>query len=387
MEIESAQPARPGTAEPLHQLLVDVLGRLARGPQGSAHPRHDELAILIERVQDLDETGLAELEHAAVTLRGPLLAVRAPTTSAVAPELTKQQRLTLRTSLRALRAILENVELGGAPCRLRSAQLAMAYGTVDVAALVDETAAPFEAVARDLAEHASQVKSNFLRMMSHELRTPVTAMHLHIHVLKQDPEIASSKKLREGFDRVNQSSQRLLQLVNTVFEWARVESNRVTLTLEEVDLWSVARDVVTPMIDVATRKKVGLELMPRDERVTPPLISDRRLISLIAQDLVSRALQSTEKGNVTVRVWQDGERHVLSVRDQAPRITPRMLEELFEPLSSSKGLRFQGGGGSGLGLFVVRDLARAIDGEISLEPWDEVGNTLSVRFPTMPVQR
>lgn len=705
--------------EPLQQLLIDVLARLARGQQAELHPRHDELALLIERIQDLDEGALADLEHAAVTLRGALVAVRSYSSSQ--QELSKHQRLTLRSVLRALTAVLQNVELGASPCRLSSEQIAMAYSRVDLTALTERVAAPFEAlaverrldwrvdlvdglvaevderkiqhvlmnllfnavkytpeggvvrcvldvdelddevvltvedsgpavprsqreevfdrtrqldrsiflrmtgaglnlgtsrdhialhggtlllapseldgpcfrarfprqapdgvrvgvglpvdealpakiaalaaaehheeallehrvpekgrrplvlivedsrsvqrilvqaleddcgtasalngndglkkalelrpdlivtdvqmpgmdgkmlsralrqhpeladvpvlvltagddpvtlvelleagvqdvlrkpfllpevrariknlltakqtvdvlngvvarhetdplklaaevsrhqrelraaleqveVARDLAERASQIKSNFLRMMSHELRTPVTAMHLHIHVLRQDPDVARSQKLRDGFDRINQSSQRLLQLVNTILEWARVESNRVTLTTEEIDLFAIAGEAVASMTDYARRKKIGLVLEPREGGDGVPLMSDRRLVSLIATNLLSRAVQSTEKGTVSVRVRRDGDHHVLSVRDGAPRITPKVLQELFEPLSSTRDLRWQGGVGSGLGLFVVRDLARAVDAEISLDPWDEVGNTLTVRFPTL----
>lgn len=716
------EPAlRPGPMiEPLQQLLIDVLARLARGQQAELHPRHDELALLIERVQSLDETSLADLEHAAVTLRGALAAVRTSPTGQ--QELTKQQRLTLRSVLRALNAVLDNVEMGASPCRLSSEQIAMAYSEVDLTALAERVAAPFEAlalerrldwrvdlldgllgevderkiqhvlmnllfnavkyapeggvvryaldldelddevivtvedsgpavprsqreevfdrsrqldrsiflrmtgaglnlgtsrdlialhggtlqfapseldgacfrarfprrapvgvrvgaglavdealpakiaalaaaehreeallehrvpeegrrplvllvddsrsvlrvlaqalqtdcatasaldgedglrktlalrpdlivtdvampgmdgkaltrairqhpeladipilvltaaddpvtqvelleagvqdvlrkpfllpevrariknlltakqtvdvlnsvasrhesdpvklaaevsrhqrelrtaleqveVARDLAERASQTKSNFLRMMSHELRTPVTAMHLHIHVLRQDPELAKSQKLKDGFDRINQSSQRLLHLVNTILEWARVESNRVTLTTEELDLHAIAGEAVASMADYARRKKIGLVLEPRPETDGLPLLSDRRLVNLIVINLLSRAVQTTEKGTVTVSVHREGDQHLLSVRDGAARITPKVLQELFEPLSSTKDLRWQGGVGSGLGLFVVRDLARAVDAEIGLEPWDDVGNTLTVRFPTLP---
>jgi signal transduction histidine kinase len=720
--MEMSFAARLGPIEPLRQLLVDVLGRLARGQQASLHPRHEELAGLVERVQHLEDGPLADLEHAAVTLRGPLVALRS--VGSTQQELTKEQRLMLRNVLRALGALIENVELGASSWRLGSDQLAMAYSEVDFSRLAESVCAPFEdiarerrldwrlelvdelraevderkvqhvllnllfnavkytpvggavrvtvdlddvedeivcavedsgapipraqreeifdrsrqldrsiflrtsgaglnlgasrdlvalhggtlvsapgslggacfrariprlapdgvrvghgrpadqalpekiaalaaaelreeaelerrspdegrrplvlivedsrsvqrilvqslqpdcatasavdaddglkkaialrpdlivldstmpgldgkslaralrgrpelgevpilvltaandpfsqvelleagvqdvlrkpfllpearariknlltakqtldvlnsvaahhdtdplrlaadisrhqrelraaleqvEVARDLAERASQTKSNFLRMMSHELRTPVTAMHLHIHVLKQDPDVASSQKLRDGFDRINQSSQRLLQLVNTILEWARVESNRVTLTIEELDLHAIARETVSSMADYAKRKKPGLVFEEHDEAPGLPLMSDRRLVSLIAMNLLTRAVQSTEKGTVTVRVHREGDQHLLSVRDGGSRITPKLLDELFEPLASTKDLRWQGGGGSGLGLFVVRDLARAIDADIGLEPWDEVGNTFTVRFPTLPAR-
>lgn len=238
-------------------------------------------------------------------------------------------------------------------------------------------------VARDLAEQASRTKSNFLRMISHELRTPVTAMQLHIHVLRQSGNVTSSPQLSEGLARIQNASQRLLHLVDTALEWARVESNRVSLHIEEIDLVSLAQETVSSLGEVAQRKGIQLVWDATDAVPSNLLRSDRKLVGLVVLDLVSRAVQTTEHGSVHVRAFFDGTHHRVSVRDGAPRLTSRMLEDLFEPLRSVQDLRWQGGMGSGLGLFVVRDLAHAVNADIFLEPWDERGNTLTVQFPSL----
>ncbi|HEY4220018.1 MAG TPA: ATP-binding protein [Myxococcota bacterium] len=237
-------------------------------------------------------------------------------------------------------------------------------------------------VARDLAESASRTKSNFLRMVSHELRTPVTAMQLLIHLLLRDNDVAASPKLRECFDRIRRSSQRLVHLVDTILEWARVESGRCSRSVESFDLPHLVEEVVSEIQDYANRKKIGLHFVMAPGAV-PPLHNDPRLVGLITANLVGRAVQLTERGSVDVEVqFHDGV-HTLHVKDGGERIPPERSAELFEPISSSQDLRWSGGAGSGLGLFVIRDIARAIDGDISLEAVPGPGNTLSLRLPSI----
>jgi signal transduction histidine kinase len=239
-------------------------------------------------------------------------------------------------------------------------------------------------VARDLAESASRTKSNFLRMVSHELRTPVTAMQLLIHLLLRDADVAASPKLTECFDRIRRSSQRLVHLVDTILEWARVESGRCTRSIETFDLANVIEGVVTEVQDYAQRKKIGLSFFVRaGTNGMPPLQNDPRLVGLIAANLVGRAVQLTERGSVEVEVSYEEGAHVVTVRDGGERIPPERSAELFEPISSSQDLRWSGGAGSGLGLFVIRDIARAVEGDISIEPRPGAGNWLALRLPSI----
>ncbi len=237
-------------------------------------------------------------------------------------------------------------------------------------------------VARDLAESASRTKSNFLRMVSHELRTPVTAMQLLIHLLLRDNDVAASPKLRECFDRIRRSSQRLVHLVDTILEWARVESGRCTRSVESFDLPHLVGEVVNEIQDYAQRKKILLEVRTPPGGVAP-LSNDPRLVGLIMANLVGRAVQITERGTVSIDIAVKDGVHVLTVSDGGERIPPERSAELFEPISSSQDLRWSGGAGSGLGLFVIRDIARAIEGDISLEPGSAAGNMLALRLPSI----
>jgi len=239
--------------------------------------------------------------------------------------------------------------------------------------------------ARSLAEGASRVKSNFLRMMSHELKTPVTAMQLQLRILERDPEFAGDARLQEAVGRIWRSSRKLLCLVDTMLEWARVESGRCRVYAERFDLCAVVRDVLGELASYAEQKHVGLAVHVADG-VAPDITSDRRLVHLILANLVGRALQLTSSGVVELRIDQSASVSRVSVKDLAQCASPEDRRELFEPISATKDLRWSGGAGSGLGLQVVRDIARAIDAEILFEHTSGPGNTLTLELPLLNVE-
>lgn len=241
--------------------------------------------------------------------------------------------------------------------------------------------------ARHAAEDANQIKRNFLRIMSHELKTPITAMQLHMRLLERDPDAGVSPKVRDGLDRIGRASRRLLHLIDTVLEWARVESGRCQLSMEELDLPSMVAAVAAELEAYAKQKQVAIE-MRTTPAIVPCAIGDRRLVQLLIVNLLTRAVQVTPRGRVEVTIgFAEPSRHWIEVRDGSPQIPPAERAAIFDPLRPVKGLQEYSGSGSGLGLHVVRDIARAFDGDIALIPTDGPGNTFVLKLAAMPLER
>jgi signal transduction histidine kinase len=238
--------------------------------------------------------------------------------------------------------------------------------------------------ARSMAEGASRVKSNFLRVMSHELKTPVTAMHLQLRILERDPEFGADPRLQEALARIWRSSRKLLCLVDTMLEWARVESGRCRVYAERFDLASLVHDVTCELSSFARQKNIELAVHVADN-VQPDVISDRRILELVLTNMIARAIQLTRAGTVEVVIQQSGELRRISVKDLGA-VSIEDRRELFEPISATKDLRWSGGAGSGMGLQVVRDIARAIDAEIVLEQTPGPGTTLTIELPGLALE-
>lgn len=232
-------------------------------------------------------------------------------------------------------------------------------------------------LAREIVENASRIKSNFLRMMSHELKTPITAILLHVRLLEREPAGAS---LHEGLGRISRSSRRLLHLVDTILEWARAESGRCRISLEDLEPAQIVAEVAAELATFAADKQ--LELVIAD---APPaqIRSDRRLLRLITIDLLTHVIQNAAGRTISVTFDRDDHAHRIRIHSDAiaspeDRDAPQPFQLPFHPATD---LRWSAGSGSGLGLSVVRDLARAIDGELVVEDRPGLGATYLLALP------
>jgi signal transduction histidine kinase len=237
--------------------------------------------------------------------------------------------------------------------------------------------------ARAVAESAGLIKTNFLRMMSHELRTPITAMQLHLHMLESAPGVAGSPRAASGVQRLWRSTTRLLRLVDTILEWARVDSGRARLSVETFELAAVIAEVSGELDVYAQRKQ--LEVAAPTVATTRALVSnDRRMTRTVLGNLIGRAIQVTQQGPVAIELTQRGSGYRVCIRDGGHPLTESERTAFFDPFGSPDDLRWRGGEGSGLGLHVVRDIARALGGDIRLGAPGDRGNVVIFELPDLP---
>lgn len=233
-----------------------------------------------------------------------------------------------------------------------------------------------------IAELGNRIKSGFLRMMAHELKTPITAMHLQMCLLERESEVAHSPRLREGLARIARSSNRLLQLINTCIEWARVESKRCHLAVESIELLPLVSQVIGEFESQIQDKGIQIDFVAPE--ILPSLSTDRKLAHLVLLNLLSYAVQNTEKGTIKVSLDSTDGCHRIWVTDGGQFIAEERRQEVFSPFQSDIDLRWQTGSGSGLGLFVVRDIARAIQGDVVLHSTARSGNTFLLTLSGLP---
>lgn len=238
-------------------------------------------------------------------------------------------------------------------------------------------------IARDIAERASSVKSNFLRMMSHELRTPIAAMQLQFRLLEREGLEQLDSRQREHLDRISRSTRRLIDLVNTILEYARIESGRFRPTVSCFELNAVLEEAMRSFSTHAKQKSLHISVTTEGPQTMSPLYSDLEVVRLIAINLLSNAVKHTENGVIDVGAEQVGELHMLWVRDSGPGIPLDRQAEVFEPFQNFKDIRQIQGSGSGLGLAIVRDMVKAIGGEIVLHSEEGRGCEFRVSLPAL----
>jgi PAS domain S-box-containing protein len=239
-------------------------------------------------------------------------------------------------------------------------------------------------VARDEADRASRVKGNFLALVSHELRTPITLLHLQIERLARDPH--PSELQRRVMARLMGASRRLAALVEALLEHSRVSSGRVALRREAVLLRDVVEDVVEELRPQAEAK--GLELSVAVARDLPAIVTDPRLVRVVAANLVGNAVKFTDAGGVLVTVspGDDGQQRI-AVTDTGPGIPDEDQARIFQPFEQRDPVHMKHLPGVGLGLALVREIAAALGARVELDSAVGKGSTFAVILPPSVEER
>jgi PAS domain S-box-containing protein len=230
------------------------------------------------------------------------------------------------------------------------------------------------------AEAANRAKTEFLTMLSHELRTPLNAIGGYIDLLALGIRGPVTEQQQEDLTRIRRSQQHLLSIINDLLNFSRLESGRVTYDIARVPLADVAESVYAMVEPQANTK--GIELAWPAPKPEAAVSADRSKLEQILLNLVTNALKFTPAGGrITLACVEDGERMRISVADTGIGIAQESLDAIFDPFVQVGRSLSSTHEGAGLGLAISRDLARAMDGDLTVESTPGAGTTFTLTLP------
>jgi signal transduction histidine kinase len=229
------------------------------------------------------------------------------------------------------------------------------------------------------AHDANRVKADFLAVMSHELRTPLNAIMGYTDLLDAGVSGDLNDRQHHQLDRIRASARHLLQLIEEILSFARMEAGDEEALLESVNAADLVRDVEEGMRPLAESKDLAFHVELPDEPVA--MRTDPAKLRQVLMNLLSNAVKFTEKGSVTLRVRSERGRVHFDVIDTGIGIPGDLLDRIFDPFWQMERPNTRRVGGTGLGLSVSRRYTRLLRGELSVESSAEDGTRVTVSLP------
>jgi signal transduction histidine kinase len=221
-----------------------------------------------------------------------------------------------------------------------------------------------------------RLKDEFIAIVSHELRTPLTSVYGAAMTLEQH-ELDEPRR-RELLGIVSTEAARLSRLLDDILWVSRLDSGRARPLIVPVDPLPVAQDVVDATL---THLPHGLTLELLHDAPLPLVAADPDKLRQVLVNLVENAVKYSREGRIQVRVGSHYGSVRFSVEDEGPGIPPSQHERIFEKFYRLDPHMRQGVGGTGLGLYICRELVEGMHGDIWVESAPGEGATFAFELP------
>jgi len=234
--------------------------------------------------------------------------------------------------------------------------------------------------AKEEAEYANRAKSEFLANMSHEIRTPMNAVLGFSQLLQKQVKDPIQK---DYLDSIMRGGETLLEIINDILDLSKIESGKVEIVPERVDLSQLVREMESVFKVKMLQKNLYFRIN-LDEKLPQYVMLDSIRIRQILFNLIGNAIKFTAKGGVTLCVEkleskcaEDEVDLMISVADTGIGIKDAYKETIFNAFEQQKGqgLKY---GGTGLGLAICKKLLSFMDGSITVESEPEKGSVFKV---------
>jgi len=239
-------------------------------------------------------------------------------------------------------------------------------------------------MAMEATERATKAKSIFFANMSHELRTPLNAILGYSEMLQEDLEVHDEPHLSEDAEKIHAAGKHLLTLVNNVLDISKIETGKMGLYIERINVTLMVKEVVNLIAPLVAKNHNTLKVQIGESLA--PLYADLTKIRQILMNLLSNASKFCDQGVITLQVkplhYGDQEQLLFRIIDTGIGMSQAQMDKLFQAFSQADESTTRKYGGTGLGLAISKEFAEMMGGTIEVNSELGKGSTFSVYLPT-----
>jgi len=236
------------------------------------------------------------------------------------------------------------------------------------------------AILYERTKELDRLKSEFVAVVSHEVRTPLTSIKGSLELLGDDRFHKLPPPQRELLGICQANTERLITLINDILDFSKLESSKLSLNIERVEIGHVLTEVTENIRSLAASK--GIEIEVKVDPSSGSVEADPMRIGQVATNLIGNAIKfSPEKGRIEVFASGDEAQVTLSVKDYGRGISARDLNRLFQRFAQLDSSTTRKAGGTGLGLVISKGIVEQHGGKIWVESAEGQGSTFSVSLP------
>jgi len=226
-----------------------------------------------------------------------------------------------------------------------------------------------------------ELKNEFVFVAAHELRTPVTAIKGYLSMILDEPlEKSLPKEAKQHLEVIRSSNDRLIRLVNDLLEIARSDAGKLKVSVSSSYLATGIKSVLAEIKPLADQKKITVTY---DEvKALPPVMADAERVQEVVMNFVGNALKYNNEGG-KVRVWHEVTDAAVTthVEDNGFGISEENQKHMFEKFFRAETDKTKSVKGTGLGLFITKELIEKMHGKVWLKSKEGEGSTFSFRLP------